>query len=134
MVQAALAAAQNPASAVRTLQMLQQASPAMPTKPSRTAQPVPTTAASAGSGPECQEALQFISSCQASGRQPLDAEIDWLVGLREQFRQKREFNAADELRNALRSALGVELDERQKTWTSSDGRQGAIPMWSAIAA
>uniref|UniRef100_A0A7S4RHJ6 Cysteinyl-tRNA ligase anticodon binding domain-containing protein n=1 Tax=Alexandrium monilatum TaxID=311494 RepID=A0A7S4RHJ6_9DINO len=129
VVQAALAAAQNPSTAVRTLQLLQQASvPGAPVMKMAGRATMPATS----SNTECQEAIDFIYKCQASGRPPMDAEIDQLVGLREKFRQGKDFTAADELRNAMRSALGVELYEKEKKWTAAGGRQGVIPMWSSL--
>mmetsp|Transcript_91185 Transcript_91185/g.284163 ORF Transcript_91185/g.284163 Transcript_91185/m.284163 type:complete len:387 (-) Transcript_91185:109-1269(-) len=130
VVQAALVASQNPATAARTLQILQQVTgaPAAPMKASgRAAAP-----AAGRSNAECQQAVEFVSQCQAAGRAPLDAEIDWLVGLREKFRQQRDFTSADELRNALRHTLSIELNEKEKMWKSNDGRMGAIPMWNSL--
>jgi len=137
VVQAALAAASNPNTAARTLQMLQQVAGApapAAARPSRAAQPALMQAPSAGSDPECAQALAFISQCQATGHSPSDAEIDWLVGLREKLRQKKEFGDADALRQGLRGTLGVELDEKTKMWSCSDGRQGVIPMWDSLMA
>mmetsp|Transcript_91173 Transcript_91173/g.284131 ORF Transcript_91173/g.284131 Transcript_91173/m.284131 type:complete len:128 (+) Transcript_91173:1-384(+) len=87
----------------------------------------------AGVNAECQEALQFIAQCQQAGRPPLDAEIEWLVGLREKFRAAKDFPSSDALRNAMRTALGIRLEEKEKIWKTSDGRTGSIPMWSMIA-
>mmetsp|Transcript_64265 Transcript_64265/g.182481 ORF Transcript_64265/g.182481 Transcript_64265/m.182481 type:complete len:393 (-) Transcript_64265:303-1481(-) len=136
VIQAALAAAQNPASAVRTLQLLNQASagPAMPKvthKPA--ALPVPMQTPVMRS-PETQEALEFVSQCQATGRQAQDAEIDWLVGFREKLRQAKDWASADAVRNAMRSSLGVELYEKEKRWAAADGRCGSIPMWGSMVA
>lgn len=137
VVQAALAAAQNPVSAVRTLQLLQQATAsAVPVKGVSRAVTTPVApgpaAVTSPTNPEMQEALQFISECQATGRPAQDSEIDWLVSIREKCRQGKDFAAADELRNALRSSLGVELYEKEKKWAANDGRQGIIPMWNAL--
>lgn len=119
VVHAALAAARNPASAVRTLQMLQGS-----TGPGgRGHKAVPPS-------PEAQEALRFINNCQATGRMAQIAEVDWLVGIRERCRQNGDFASADALRSGLRSTLGVELQEKEKTWVARDGRHGAIPMWT----
>uniref|UniRef100_A0A7S1REB0 Cysteinyl-tRNA ligase anticodon binding domain-containing protein n=1 Tax=Alexandrium catenella TaxID=2925 RepID=A0A7S1REB0_ALECA len=137
VVQAALAAASDPNSAMQTLALLQQASgpgAAMPAK--RAALPVgpvgPVSGPAGGSDPECMEALAYVQSCQATGQSPTDAELEWLVGLREKLRQKKEFADADTLRQALRSTFSLELDEKMKMWKCADGRQGAIPMWSAM--
>jgi len=133
VVQAALAAASNPNSAMRTLALLQQASgpgTAMPVGPKRTAMPQNTTATV--TDPECMEAIAYVQSCQATGQAPTDAELEWLVGLREKLRQKKEFNDADALRQALRGTFGLEIDEKTKQWSVADGRRGAIPMWSAM--
>eukprot|EP00408_Alexandrium_pacificum_P009233 CAMPEP_0171231198 /NCGR_PEP_ID=MMETSP0790-20130122/39781_1 /TAXON_ID=2925 /ORGANISM="Alexandrium catenella, Strain OF101" /LENGTH=406 /DNA_ID=CAMNT_0011697419 /DNA_START=81 /DNA_END=1301 /DNA_ORIENTATION=- len=138
VVQAALAAASNPNNALKTLQMLQQVGGAPPSamapKPTRAAQPAQARAAPTATDPECIEAITFVSSCQAAGRAPTDAEIDWLVGLREKFRSQKAFNDADALRQEMRGTLGIELDEKTKQWSCSDGRQGVIPMWSSMSA
>jgi len=143
VVQAALAAAQNPNTAMRTLQILQQASGpqvmggGVPVKPVGRVMPTTVVAGGGGGGggnvsAECREALEFVSQCQAAGRPPLDAEIDWLVGLREKFRASKDFNSSDTLRNAMRGTLGIQFDEKDKTWKANDGRTGAIPMWNSI--
>eukprot|EP00413_Alexandrium_margalefii_P043709 CAMPEP_0204584948 /NCGR_PEP_ID=MMETSP0661-20131031/46633_1 /ASSEMBLY_ACC=CAM_ASM_000606 /TAXON_ID=109239 /ORGANISM="Alexandrium margalefi, Strain AMGDE01CS-322" /LENGTH=381 /DNA_ID=CAMNT_0051594453 /DNA_START=64 /DNA_END=1209 /DNA_ORIENTATION=+ len=127
VVQAALAAAQNPNSAMRTLQMLQQAARG------RAVVPRAATATSGSVNAECQAALDFISQCQTAGRPAQDAEIEWLVSLREKFRQMKDFPSSDALRNAMRNTLGIHFEEKEKMWKSNDGRMGAIPMWGSIA-
>mmetsp|Transcript_118933 Transcript_118933/g.237036 ORF Transcript_118933/g.237036 Transcript_118933/m.237036 type:complete len:445 (-) Transcript_118933:58-1392(-) len=124
VVQAALAAAQTPQGAVRTLQMLHQPYAAGAGRGQKGGMaPVPPS-------PEAQEALRFISNCQATGRMAQITEIDWLVGIREKCRQSGDYASADTLRSGLRSALGVELQEKDKKWVTSDGRYGSIPMWT----
>mmetsp|Transcript_91193 Transcript_91193/g.284197 ORF Transcript_91193/g.284197 Transcript_91193/m.284197 type:complete len:393 (-) Transcript_91193:109-1287(-) len=136
VVQAALAAAQNPNSAMRVLQMLQPGgAPAAPMKVAGNfaAPPAMAMAATAsGISGECQEAIKFVSHYQAAGRLPLDAEIEWLVSLREKFRANKDFASSDALRNAMRTSLGIQFDEKTKSWKSSDGRMGAIPMWNSL--
>jgi len=124
VVQAALAAAQTPQGAVRTLQMLHQPYATGGGRGQKGGMaPVPPS-------PEAQEALRFISNCQATGRMAQVTEIDWLVGIREKCRQSGDYASADTLRSGLRSALGVELQEKDKKWVTSDGRYGSIPMWT----
>jgi len=132
VVQAALAAAQNPQTAMRTLQLLQQVSGAPAGAMAGGKAAAPVAAVNGKVNAECKEAIDFISQCQAAGRSPLDAEIEWLVGLREKFRQQKDFTSADGLRNALRSTFSIELNEKEKVWKSGDGRMGAIPMWNAL--
>eukprot|EP00413_Alexandrium_margalefii_P042407 CAMPEP_0204598336 /NCGR_PEP_ID=MMETSP0661-20131031/54259_1 /ASSEMBLY_ACC=CAM_ASM_000606 /TAXON_ID=109239 /ORGANISM="Alexandrium margalefi, Strain AMGDE01CS-322" /LENGTH=380 /DNA_ID=CAMNT_0051609039 /DNA_START=66 /DNA_END=1208 /DNA_ORIENTATION=- len=126
IVQAALAAAQNPNSAMHTLQMLQQAAGG------RAAAPAAAPATGGSVNAECQGALEFVSQCQAAGRAVLDAEIEWLVSLREKFRQLKDFPSSDALRNAMRNSLGIQFEEKEKMWKCNDGRAGNIPMWSMI--
>jgi len=124
VVQAALAAAQTPQGAVRTLQMLHQPYATGGGRGQKGGMaPVPPS-------PEAQEALRFISNCQATGRMAQVTEIDWLVGIREKCRQSGDYASADTLRSGLRSALGVELQEKDRKWVTSDGRYGSIPMWN----
>mmetsp|Transcript_40352 Transcript_40352/g.125792 ORF Transcript_40352/g.125792 Transcript_40352/m.125792 type:complete len:431 (-) Transcript_40352:34-1326(-) len=159
VIQAALAAAQDPANAARTLQLLQQASagvapavapgvaPVMApgvapgvapvqalVAPQQTlmALPAPVAATPSKPTPECQEAVDFVHSCQATGRSPMDAEIDWLVGLREKFRQAKDFVSADALRNSMRNVLSIQIHEKEKKWVAADGREGVIPMWNTL--
>jgi len=82
---------------------------------------------------EYQQALTILAECASSGRVVGDDELTWLIGVREKLRYKKEFQAADDLRNTLRNSLSVELHEKEKRWTTSDGRQGAIPMFSDLA-
>jgi len=83
--------------------------------------------------PELQKAMEIMQDCTATGRIPQDSEIDWLVGIREKMRQSKDFATADEIRNALRNNLGVELYEKEKRWSTADGRQGFIPLWRDIS-
>jgi len=130
IVQAALANSQNPATAVRTLQLLQQAATEcqLVSKPQwgglTTCEPKPD--------PELEEALNFCNQCKASGHYVADTEIMWLVKLREKFRQSKDFASADRLRNSMKNSLGVELFEKEKRWSLNDGRQGSIPLWNSI--
>merc|ERR1712151_304754 len=79
------------------------------------------------------EAMNFISSVKAQRLSPGDSEINWLIGCREKLRFKKDFEGADDLRNAMRSSLGIELLEKEKTWQSKDGRSGSIPSFSEIS-
>ena len=44
----------------------------------------------------------------------------------------RDFDKADELRDELKNA-GINVDDRAKVWTSSDGRSGEIPEGGGFA-
>jgi len=135
IIQAALVNAQNPVTAARTLQLLQQAAGGAapssgPSKPKPTQAVLPTASRP---NADLSEALSFANQCQASGRHASDGEITWLIEIREKLRQNKEFANADEVRNALRNSLGVELYEKEKRWITNDGRQGSIPMWSTLS-
>jgi len=143
VVQAALAASTTPEGAVRTLQLLSLAAgasngpipSAAPTPPTMTGpktKPPPTASGSSPPSVEASEALNFMSDCHVTGRQVQDAEIEWLVGIREKCRFKKDFSSSDELRNAMRNMLGIELFEKEKRWTTQDGRQGTIPMFNSV--
>jgi len=117
---AAIMAAQNPATAARTLQMLQSGVGRDQPKDAEQTEKV-------------EEAMQFIDDCKATGRDATDAEINWLVGIREKCRQNKDFSSADEMRAALANHLGVQLMEKEKKWETNDGRYGSIPMWTNIS-
>jgi len=116
---AAIMAAQNPATAAKTLQMLN----------GRSMEPAENEEQSQ----KVREALRFIEDCQDTGRAATDAEINWLVGIREKCRQAKDFKAADEMRTALSNVLGVQLQEKEKRWETEDGRHGSIPMWTNMS-
>mmetsp|Transcript_2460 Transcript_2460/g.4615 ORF Transcript_2460/g.4615 Transcript_2460/m.4615 type:complete len:313 (-) Transcript_2460:137-1075(-) len=82
--------------------------------------------------PEYQKAMEILGEVSSSGRTVPDQEIEWLVGVREKLRYKKDFTSADNMRNTLRNALGLELLEKEKRWTTNDGRSGTIPMWSDL--
>ncbi|CAE7233555.1 cysS, partial [Symbiodinium necroappetens] len=86
--------------------------------------------ASANRKPEMQQALQLIKRTR-DGLMLADHEIEGLVATRERFRMAKDYASSDELRKELQS-VGVELLEKEKKWTCTDGRQGAIPLWSNI--
>eukprot|EP00933_Yihiella_yeosuensis_P024973 TRINITY_DN1935_c0_g1_i1.p1 TRINITY_DN1935_c0_g1~~TRINITY_DN1935_c0_g1_i1.p1 ORF type:complete len:404 (+),score=109.09 TRINITY_DN1935_c0_g1_i1:77-1288(+) len=137
LMQAAMAASQNPATAARTLQLIQQASGGGAQMQRPMGQPRTTQSFGGGcgggvAGGELQQALGTIQQCQSQGRSPADYEITWLVQVREKLRQSKDFSSADALRNALRP-LGIELYEKEKRWTCNDGRQGMIPAWNQLA-
>merc|ERR1719469_126827 len=135
LMQAALECASNPGKAAQIMQRLQGAGAmgggagarASPMKPMGG---MGAMGGGGGNNAEAAEALNFISQCQAAGRPASDAEIEWLVTLREKIRQGKHFSSADAIRNGLRDQLGVNLQEKEKRWMCNDGRQGAIPMWS----
>jgi len=137
VLQAAVQAAQNPATAARTLQLLQQAGVNVQggrggiVVPSIAGRYVQKPSAAAGS-PEVSSAISFIQQCQAQNRGATDSEIEWLVQIREKVRQNKDYSSADELRNQMKNSLGVELHEKEKRWSTADGRQGMIPMWSSM--
>jgi len=82
--------------------------------------------------PEFQKAMQIMAECASSGRVAQDSEVEWLIGIREKLRYKKDFQSADDMRNSLRNSIGVELYEKEKRWSTSDGRQGNIPMWNDL--
>ena len=56
-------------------------------------------------------------------------EVEDLVKHREQLRHSNKWKQADMLRDQLRS-MGVQIDDKNNTWSCSDGSSGAIPSWS----
>mmetsp|Transcript_51325 Transcript_51325/g.99221 ORF Transcript_51325/g.99221 Transcript_51325/m.99221 type:complete len:136 (-) Transcript_51325:261-668(-) len=131
IMQAAMAASTTPSQAEQTLKLLQ----ARGTNTGlQSTTPTPTPDAGTGAaGPEYQQAMQILADCAATGRVAEDAEILWLISIREKLRYKKDFTASDDLRNALRNSLGIELHEKEKRWATPDGRQGLIPMFSDLA-
>eukprot|EP00441_Pelagodinium_beii_P041533 CAMPEP_0197645014 /NCGR_PEP_ID=MMETSP1338-20131121/17806_1 /TAXON_ID=43686 ORGANISM="Pelagodinium beii, Strain RCC1491" /NCGR_SAMPLE_ID=MMETSP1338 /ASSEMBLY_ACC=CAM_ASM_000754 /LENGTH=397 /DNA_ID=CAMNT_0043218505 /DNA_START=60 /DNA_END=1250 /DNA_ORIENTATION=+ len=139
LMEAARAAAANPVTAARALQLLKQAAAEVAphrsgiraAPPARGAAPPARGAAPPARGTvmarrektELQEALGAIQDMQMSSRAASDDEIDWLVTVREKLRQSKDYNGADELRNALRQDLGIDLVEKEKRWTCTDGRE-----------
>lgn len=136
IIQAALATASNPVTAQKTLHLLQSmaaSSPALPPKRQvLKSAPVGNMVVQGGSV-ELQETMSFCSQCTTTGRTPTDAEIQWLVEVREQMRFKKCYAEADSLRESMRG-LGIELFEKEKRWSCNDGRQGGIPMFGSFAA
>jgi len=132
LMQAAMAAATTPSQAEQTLKLLQ----ARGTNTGLQQGNSPSAITDAGTGalcPEYQQAMQILADCAATGRVAEDAEILWLISIREKLRYKKDFTAADDLRNALRNSLSIELFEKEKRWSTPDGRQGLIPMFSDLA-
>jgi len=153
VVQAALLCAQTPLGAARTLQLLQQANQAfagpaqfpvrpvlaLPAAPAQRSPPpraypqppavAPPPAALSG---EHKEGVEFCRQSESAGHQLAEGEILWLVEVREKLRRARAFEQADSLRDAMKS-IGLDLDEKEKRWTMSDGRAGAIPLWDSLA-
>lgn len=154
LIQAALLAAQNPDTALRTLQILQQATGIVPSapvavavapapvRPTRASPPAPSPVPRVGAvskrpqsssvPPDLREALDLINRLKDMGRPAELNEIEWLVHVRERMRQNKDFSSSDELRNSMRSSLGIELQEKEKMWVASDGRSGRIPSWSDL--
>jgi len=112
--------------AVRGRAALHVAAPA--SMPARSTVPM----VSANSGPvssDAQKALQWIKT-KGQGRVK-DADIKWLVSLRERVRSHKDFKGADQIREAMR-AVGMDVNDKDKTWSVSDGRSGPIPAWSDV--
>merc|ERR1711865_845345 len=65
-----------------------------------------------------QEALDWIGHCQATGHQPDDSEITWVVETRERLRHKKDFQGADAVREKLMSTLGVEIIQKENRWSA----------------
>lgn len=161
IIAACVANAQNPATSARTMALLQQAAqpPGYPGQqyggqhygtppPSHRgggqgygALPPPPRAQqkSTSGGPsrtnvgsEMKDATKFCKECQASGRPVQDHEIMWLVGVREKMRRDKDYAGADTLRQTFRTCLGLELMEKEKAWSMTDGRRGEIPSWQTL--
>lgn len=132
---AALAAKNAGDMAPQLLQLLQQINGGPVNKAGGSARPASQAQPQSSSGttnPEAMEALSFVNKCKQEGRPATDAEIEWLVGIREKLRQNKDFTAADELRNAMKTGISVELWEKDKRWSCGDGRSGTIPMWTSM--
>jgi len=138
LMQAAREAAADPVTAARALQLLQQAADEvaaqrrMRTPPPRAPQRL-ATSASRHASTELDEALRVVQDINASRGPASDDDIDWLVRVREKLRQGKDYRGADELRDSLRQNLGIELLEKEKRWTCTDGRQGDIPTWDQLS-
>jgi len=76
--------------------------------------------------------MATMHEIKATGRFASDAEIMYVIGVREKLRQDKDYAASDQLRQALRNDLNVELHEKEKRWTTSDGRYGEIPKWTSL--
>merc|ERR1719150_3271481 len=122
MMQAAMNTSKGPSQAEQALHILKAAGTTT-TMPQQIATPMQTPDQGTGvASPEYQQAMQILSDCAATGRVAEDAEIVWLIGVREKLRYKKEFTVADDLRNALRNTLSIELYEKEKRWAMADGR------------
>jgi len=138
LMQAAREAAADPVTAARALQLLQQAADEvaaqrrMRAPPPRAPQRM-ATSASKHASTELDEALRVVQDIEASRGPASDDDIDWLVKVREKLRQNKDYRGADELRDSLRQNLGIELLEKEKRWTCTDGRQGDIPTWDQLS-
>lgn len=82
--------------------------------------------------PDMNDALKFCKECQASSRPVQDHEIMWLVGVREKMRRDKDYAGSDSLRQTFRVSLGLELFEKEKSWSMTDGRRGEIPSWQTL--
>lgn len=60
---------------------------------------------------------------------PSDVEITTLVSQREKVRQAGDYATADMIRDELK-VHGVEIYDKEKRWTSKDGRQGQVPSFA----
>lgn len=138
-----MAAVQNPRMAQRTMQMLgSQASSKGCGKGGQrgvnlgvkagTINKAKVNKASAAKTGEAKEAFSFINQCMKMGRTPDDAEVTWLVGLREKVRHKKDFAAADELRTAMKEQVEIEVFDKDKYWITADGRRGAVPSFDEL--
>jgi len=56
---------------------------------------------------------------------PSEVDILRLVAQRESYRQSRQFDKSDAIREELRQ-MGVELYDKEKEWRARDGRRGAL--------
>ena len=88
-------------------------------------------------GPSGQPAPagHFVGSSQFRSApppgQPLsDYDISRMIDEREEARRVRDYQRADLLRDEFR-ARGVQVDDRAKSWSTSDGRRGVIGGGSA---
>ena len=68
----------------------------------------------------------------SSGAPLTEREILSLIEARNNAKMSRDFDEADRLRGELRNA-GISLDDKAKTWTSSDGRSGEVPSGGGFA-
>lgn len=149
LIAACVQNAQNPATSARTIHLLQQAAqpyggqgyglPPPPqqygrAQPQRGPPPAAPQASSRNGGGSSgfTGAMKFSKECQASGRPVQDAEIIWLVSVRERLRRDKDYAGADTLRQAYKSNLGLELNEKEKAWSMTDGRRGEIPPWQTL--
>lgn len=57
--------------------------------------------------------------------------IESLVAQREKARYDKNFKLADMVRDQLKE-LGVQLSDKEKVWTSTDGQSGKIPSFSEV--
>jgi cysteinyl-tRNA synthetase len=132
--QAVMNASKGPSQAEQALNILKAAGTTTTMPQQQIATPMQTPDQGTGvASPEYQQAMQILSDCASTGRVAEDAEIVWLIGVREKLRYKKEFTVADDLRIALRNTLSIELYEKEKRWAMADGRQGLIPMFSDLA-
>merc|ERR1711862_1056190 len=115
-------AATNPAWAGQLAPMLAAAVPT--SKPAKG-----MNMANAG-GPMTPEAKKAVTICkQCVGRALSDEEIQFLIQTRENCRQAKDFAGSDTLRAEMKN-IGLEVYDKEKTWKTNDGRQGAVPTWS----
>merc|ERR1719272_1720200 len=61
-----------------------------------------------------------------------EADILYMVAQREMARMMSDWGTADRLRDTLRAA-GVNVSDKDHTWTAADGRSGTIDRNSAAA-
>jgi len=102
--------------------------------PSLALQPATLQSAPGGRSAEVSQAIEFCNTCKSTGRRATDDEIKWLVEVREKARMAKDFSSGDALRDALLNSLGISLREKEKRWSSTDGRNGQIPLWNNLLA
>eukprot|EP00929_Paragymnodinium_shiwhaense_P080662 TRINITY_DN42083_c0_g1_i1.p1 TRINITY_DN42083_c0_g1~~TRINITY_DN42083_c0_g1_i1.p1 ORF type:complete len:541 (+),score=142.77 TRINITY_DN42083_c0_g1_i1:120-1742(+) len=89
------------------------------------------------SAPKSEElvmALDHINKIVDARRPPSDDDISWLIEMRERLRFNKDFAGSDELRQALKQNLRIDVHEKEKRWTMNDGRSGGIPSWDSLFA
>ena len=55
-----------------------------------------------------------------------EGEIEPLVAQRESFRHQKDWQAADEVREVLKTKHGVRISDSEKVWRADDGRVGLV--------
>jgi len=141
LVQIALQAAQDPATAARALQALKDAGigrPIVGPSTGRRQEKIPIVkphpppqpqAAAATVGSEVEECLDYLRQWEEAPVPPTDEDVKWAILVREKARKSKDYKSADELRDVMRKTLSLEIHDQQKRWSLPDGRHGEIPSW-----